>query len=619
MGLSPSKALEQIPANTIERVEVITNPSVRYDAEGMAGIINIILKKEKKRGFNGMINATAAYPHRHNASINANYAFEKLNIFGNYGINYSETPGKIIYSRATTLNDTTTYLDQDGNFSRNKFSHNIRLGLEYSITKSASITLSGHYSPSVSSLTRTTDYQTYDYLNNITDHYIRETMEDETSSSMDFNLNFMNKFKKKKQLLTADVRYSLGANSGFTDISENYLIFTSTPSLIQRTSDVQAQTNLIIQADYSHPIGKEGMLEGGYKTGIRTTDLAYLVEEYSDATDAWYNLTGISNNFIYEEAIHAGYILFGNKFKSLSYQLGLRVEQTNVSSKLVETKETFKKSYLNFFPSVHISQKLNETNLIQISYSRRIKRPKYRNLNPFTSYSDPLNLWIGNPNLNPELTHSFELTHIKYWDKSFLSSSIYYKRTDSVVQRIRRIDTNGISTTRPENLSFRDNFGVELAFSKDLFKWWKVNGSFNYFRSIIDGGNLGPSFESDSYSYTGRLNSQMKFWKKISAQIMFNYRGPRETTQGTREAMYFMDIGLKADIWNRKGSLGLRISDVFNTRKFSMETVGDNFVINSEYQRQSQRVYLSFTYKINNYRPKKRKREEGDYGGDEGM
>jgi len=619
MGISPSKALEQIPANTIESVEVITNPSARYDAEGMAGIINIILKKDKKRGFNGLINVTAAYPQRHNASINVNYGFEKINIFGSYGINYRETPGHIIYSRETTIDDTASYLDQNSEFTRGGWSHNIGLGLDYNITPKTSITLSGRYSPRTNHLTRTTDYLSSDYLHNQTNHFMRETIEDETSTNMDFNLNFSNKFNKKKQRLTADIRYSMGSNTGYTDIAEDYLLFPSKTSLIQRINDAQSQTNLIMQADYSHPITERGMLELGYKTGIRTNDLDYLVEEYDDTAIKWNNLTDVSNNFIYDEAIHAGYILFGSKLKTFSYQLGVRAEQTNVTSRLVESNNTFKKNYVNFFPSVHLSQKLKKKNMIQLSYSRRIKRPSYRNLNPFTSYSDPLNLWIGNPDLNPELTHSLELTHIKYWEKASLSSSIYYKHTDSVMQRIRTIDTNGIATTRPENLSSRDNFGIEVAASIDILKWWKLNGSFNYFRAIVDGGNLGPSYESDSYSYTARVNSQMKFWKKLTAQIMFNYRGPRITVQGTRMEMYFMDVGLKMDIWERKGSLGLKVSDVFNSRRFQTETIGDNFVINSEYYRQSQRIYLSFSYKINNYRPKKRKRGDHEYSDEDGM
>ncbi|MBL4577524.1 MAG: TonB-dependent receptor family protein, partial [Flavobacteriales bacterium] len=382
--------------------------------------------------------------------------------------------------------------------------------------------------------------------------------------------------------------------------------------LLQRTNDLKKQSDLVVQLDYIHPLKETAKVEFGYKSGIKKTDLNYKVGEFNDSSSLWMDLIGISNHFIYDESIHAAYGMYNRSINGFSYLVGLRAEQTYSTATLKETNEVYDKSYLNFFPSVHISKKLKQENKIQFSYSRRIKRPRSRNLNPFNSYADPLNLWIGNPDLNPQLTHSLEIGHLKYWNKASFGSSIYYRHTDSVVTRIRTIDSNGVSTTRPDNLTKQDEFGVELTFSKNLTDWWKINGSLNYFRSILDGGNLNAEYNADAFSYTGRLNSTMTLLNVLQLQIMYNNRGPRVTVQGTRKAINFMDIGLRMDILNKKGSLSLKVSDVFNSRQFIMESYGENFFIETKYRHSSRIVFLNFSYKINRYKPKRRKREH-DY------
>ncbi|MBL4576851.1 MAG: TonB-dependent receptor [Flavobacteriales bacterium] len=616
MGISPAKALEQIPANTIESIEIITNPSVRFDAEGIAGIINIILKKDRANGFNGMLSVTTGYPHRHNANLTFNYKLDRLNFFGTVGMGYRQNPGSVIYHRETTSNDTLTTLDQDGEFTRGGLSYTYRLGTDYLISKKSTVTVSAGYSPSSGSNERSTDYRTYDYKSILQNLSTRESMDNEIESSLSLNFGYEQRFKKKEQKLNFDVRYSEGVEDGFMEMNEEYALLDYLDDLNaplqQRTNDLKKQSNLVIQADYIHPLNETAKVEFGYKSVVKKTDLNYKVEEFSDIPALWLDLIGISNHFIYDESIHAAYGMYNRSINGFSYQVGLRAEQTYSTATLKETNEVYDKSYLNFFPSVHISKKLKQENKIQFSYSRRIKRPRSRNLNPFNSYADPLNLWIGNPDLNPQLTHSLEIGHLKYWNKAWFGSSIYYRHTDSVVTRIRTIDSNGVSTTRPDNLTKRDEFGVELTFSRNLTDWWKVNGSFNYFRSIADGGNLNSEYNADAFSYTGRLNSTMTLFNILHLQIMYNNRGPRVTVQGTRKAINFMDIGLRMDILNKKGSLSLKVSDVFNSKRFIMESYGEDFFIETKYRHSFRIVFLNFTYKINRYKPKRRKREH-DY------
>ena len=274
---------------------------------------------------------------------------------------------------------------------------------------------------------------------------------------------------------------------------------------------------------------------------------------------------------------------------------------------MVETNEEFKKQYLHFFPSVHLTQDIKGDNKLKFSYSRRIRRPSFWTLNPFWSFSDPLNWWVGNPDLNPELTHSLEIADVKYWEKSNLGASIYYRYTNDKIQRIKVLDSTGVSTTKPQNLSTMQSFGIELTYSTTPVKWWKVNGSFNYFRNIIDGGNIGAEFATDFYSWTARVNNNITLPKDFQLQVMANYRAPMESIQGTRRAMYFFDAGIKKEILKKKGNIGFRVSDITNTRKYVSDTYGDNFYINSTYRHGVRSYYATFTYKINQYKPKRGK------------
>jgi outer membrane receptor protein involved in Fe transport len=226
------------------------------------------------------------------------------------------------------------------------------------------------------------------------------------------------------------------------------------------------------------------------------------------------------------------------------------------------------------------------------------------------SHADPYNIWAGNPNLNPELTHSIELGDIWYGQATSLSGTIYYRHTDSVITRIRTIDQEGVAKTIPRNLNTSDAIGLEFTFGTSLAKWWKVNGSANYYHQTTDGTNLDSSYTASFFSYSARLMSLVNLWKGSTLQVMANYRGPEESPQGVRLAMVFFDIGLKQDVLKSKGTLTLKAVDPFNTHKFRFRTVGDNYTIDSQFQRHARGFVLNFTYKLNNFR--QRERQNGD-------
>jgi outer membrane receptor protein involved in Fe transport len=337
----------------------------------------------------------------------------------------------------------------------------------------------------------------------------RRFSEKEIEPNMDYTVTYLRKFEGKDHQLMVDVNYTYGYEEEIADIDEFLIspeIPPNDPLLVQRSDLVETNDNLVVQADYTRPVLSDGRLEVGYKSSIRNINNDYVVEEIQDGD--WAELPGLTNQFDYDEDIHALYATMGNKTKKFSYQFGVRLEATRISTELVETAERADKNYTNFFPTGHFGYNLPRDNTVQISYSRRISRPWYRYLSPFYNYTDPYYIRTGNPDLDPEFTHSLELSQIKNWNQASLSSAVYYRHTDGVIQRIQTVEGD-VTISRPENLSTEHSFGLEFILSADPFEWWKLNGSANFFRSIVDGGNLDQELQADTYSWFARLNSRM--------------------------------------------------------------------------------------------------------------
>ena len=614
VGISSADALRQLSSNMIERVEVVTNPSARYDAEGMGGIINIVLRKDSNRGINGSFDVYTGYPHNHSATANLNYRREKVNFFGSYGFQYRRRPGNS-YQRRTLTNDdgTTDRLIQDEVFTRSEYAHTLRGGLDYYITPKNTLTGAVLFSTG-----RGKNLNTIDQLNYTNDVLLggkkRYFEEREAEPNMDYSLSYKRTFDRKDQVLTIDANYTYGYESEQADIDEEpyAMDVPISEALSDQFSDiVETNDNLVIQADYSQPVGDKGKIEAGYKSSIRNIDNDYFVEELRDGE--WVTLPEVTNQFAYDEDIHALYATVGDDREKFTYQVGVRVEATQIGTRLIGTGQDTTKNYVNVFPSGHFAYKLKNYNTLQLSYSRRIDRPYYRSLSPFYNYTNPYYLRTGNPDLNPEFTHSLELGHMKNWERASLSSAVYYRYTDGVTERIERVTEDGVTISRPENLSTENSMGLELVASSDILDWWKVNGSANFFRSIVDGSNLGTSFYADIYSWFARLNSRMNLGA-VDFQAMFNYRAGAQTTQGRRQPYSYLDLAFARDVWGEKGTLSLKVSDVFNSRVYRSTSSGENFFINRSYRRSVTQVILGLTFRLNQ-KKQRSNREGGNSGG----
>ena len=616
-GISRADILQQIPASTIESIEVITNPSARYDSESMSGIINIILKKQKQPGLNGLVSITAGTGNRYNGSVNLNANKGIANIFGGYDVRYNERKISGDQNRFTQFGDSIAFMDQERTGIRNTLSHSFRAGSDINLNTKNSITVSGLYRFSDQTGSNNIDFYTYNENRSLIDYYQRLSEDTEDEWNYDLNFSYRRTYDNKKKSFTTDIVYSEGEELDGEKITEQpYDISAFQPlgdALQETTSDLQKQKNLSAQVDYVHPFGKESKLEMGAKTNWRLIDAdfdRYVEDPFLEILILDPNAT---NEFIYDDQVHAAYISYGNKIGKWGYMAGLRAEQTFTFINLKNNDPQIENDYLDFFPSVFLSREFSKKQTVQLSYSRRINRPRYRALIPSADFSDPLNLRTGNPFLKPEYTDAFELGYMRYIKNVTVNSTVYYRRTNDVITRFRTLRPDGVSVLSFENLAVSDNYGAELVFAGQLLKWLRINASGNIFWNETKGPNLGQELSSNFVGYFGRLGLNIALPYKIDMQVMSNYRGPMESPTGRMLDMFFMDAGFQKNILKNQGTVTLRISDPFDTGKFRYENFGPGFKINGSFNRNQQAVFLGFTYRINNYKQEREKRR-GDSG-----
>jgi outer membrane receptor protein involved in Fe transport len=602
VSIKGGSGLQQLQGSMIDRVEIITNPSARYEAEGMGGIINIVLKKERKEGFNGSFDVVAGYPENFGLAANVNYRRKDFNFFVNYSASYRNAPGKNNQYQELYRNDSTFISTKHMEHRLKGMYNNARAGLDYFFDDHNMLTAA--YTYRISKGKRYSDIYYHDYestIKNLTGSTYRTQNETETEPNSEYALSYKRTFAREGREFTADVRYLDNWENSDQYFGQQSFKPNGSPSdipyILQRSVNYETEKQYLIQTDYIHPFGEKGKFEAGLRSSFRNMTNNYTVTE-QDTAGGWFELPGLTNNFLYEENINALYAILGNKVKKFSYQLGLRSELTHVTTTLKQTHEVNPRKYLNLFPSAHITYDLPEGHAIQVSYSRRVRRPQYNDLSPFMTYSDNRNYWSGNPDLNPEFTHAFEIGHIKYLDKASVSSSLYYRNTKDKILHVKSVDEQGNSVTLPRNLATENSFGAEFTGSYTAFTWWKTDASFNFFRAITDGSNLDDEFKSDTYSWLVRLLSRATVWKNTDIQVRGNYEAPQQMPQGRRRSVATMDLAISKDILKDKATLTLNVLDVFNSRRYRSITEGVNFYMENTSQGRLRQTNLTFNYRL---------------------
>ncbi|WP_162056420.1 outer membrane beta-barrel family protein [Pontibacter pamirensis] len=605
-GISSPDALRQLQGNLIEKIEVITNPSSRYDAEGEVGIINIILKKEKSDGITGSFTATMGHPANYGGSFDINYRKKKVNLFSSYGINYRSRPGSGSSYQAFNRSDTVFSYTEVSRRNRGGLSHNFRVGMDYYLNERNILTGSVLYRRSDGRNTSQFQYEDFDRYGELVGVTLRDEREREPENNTEAAISFRREFQQEGRAFTADFKWIESDEDELSTFREGDP--AGTGSLRQRSSNTEDERNLLFQADYVHPFGERGKWEAGVKTTARVLQNDFLVEQ-QEGDEGWTVLPAFDNNLIYRENIHAAYLMGGSQFDKFSLQAGLRGEFSDITTELPEVNQVNRRRYFNLFPSAHLSYELNKLQSLQLSYSYRLSRPGFRELLPFSGYSNARSLMTGNPDLNPEYTHSMEGGYLMNWGSGSLLSSAYYRYRTGVIQRITIVDSVGFSRMYPVNLATENAYGLEFNLSSTLQSWWNLNANFNFYRAITEGFHQDRLLESDTYTWTSRVTSKMTFFRQLNFQAGLNYRGPRQIPQGRELAMYAIDLGLSKDVLKDKGTLTLSVQDLLNTRKRRVVIEEEGYYATSTFQWSARQVLLTFNYRLNRSKKEVRGRE----------
>ncbi|WP_062544359.1 TonB-dependent receptor domain-containing protein [Rufibacter tibetensis] len=616
--------LDQIPASTIERVEVITNPSSKYDPSGTGGVLNIILKKEKQRGLNGVASVNAGMGNRYNTSLNLNYRFGKLNLFTNYDFrqDYRKGIGSLFrtsYDKTESEQDTTFFLDQQSSNSNQRGNHNVRFGADYQLTDKQSFTGSVLYRYGYREGNGTTFYRFLEENRSLNSTSTRTTRGDETSRLFEYTLGYRMTFDKPGRELTADAVFNQEEERGQDDFRQMFYNAEGreTPDRndLQKNQGLEKEREFSLQVDYVHPFSEKGKWEAGYRSTFERNDEDVQATEFNRASGRYENSIGRTNHFVYDEWVHAVYGNYGDAIGKFSYQLGSRLEQTNIVTNQITQGKRNNIDYLNLFPSLFLTYEFSQEQKVQTSYSRRIDRPWTGQLNPFRDISDPLNIREGNPNLRPEFINSYEVNYLHFWKETTATVGIFYRRMTDVVQSIRNpfVTDNGENATLStfQNIASGESYGLELTGTANLFKWWRLNANVSGFNYRIDATEQGLASNS-RLSWTSRLNTNFTLPYKTEVQLSLNYRSPTVTVQGERSSFFMTSLSARKEVLGGKGNIILRVQDLFNTMRFNSNTFIENQLEEtSRYKPQSQLVFVGFSYRFGNT-AQKREREEED-------
>ena len=631
VGMNGADALRQIPAEAIEKVEVITSPSARYDAEGTAGILNIILRKNKLVGFNGSLQLDLGIPERVGTAFNANWRTEKWNFFTNTGFRYNATPGNAFsdsdFLSSTAQNARVLESRKFGRLSRSLFTS---FGAEYYLTPNSSVIGNIVFNSGNDDDVNTNDIKRFNSEGVINEATFRTESEGEDENRMQYTVDYVNNFNKNGRKLSISSQYSTEAENVLNNITE---VDTSLNLLndLEQVIEDQDENSGLFQVDYVHPVGEDIQYEAGYRGNYRNIFNSFFLAERQDFENNGPLIpdAGLNNSFNYEEFVNAAYFQYGQKFNKISLLAGVRYEYTSIEIAQQTATTKNNRSYGNLFPTVNLGFEFKDGENITLGYNRRIRRPRGRSLNPFPSRSSESNMYSGNVALNPVITDALDLGYLKRWDKFTLSTSLYYNISTDNWERIQEdtgmLTDNGDPITRrfPINLSTEERVGLELTLNYRPINAWNINSDFNLYNVTSAGDykslttNVTQNFDFENTSFFIRLNQKISLPGKTDVQINTNYRGPSQNAQTKSKGVFSMNLAASKDLFDESASLSLNFSDVFNSSISQRTTILPNFLEQySEFQWRDPQIRISFVYRFNQKKERERKGSGTDGGED---
>ncbi|MDH3699230.1 MAG: TonB-dependent receptor [Flavobacteriaceae bacterium] len=641
-GLNP-ETLQQLPAEAIEKVEVITNPSARYDAEGTAGILNIVLKQSKTAGVNGSLNVFAGHPDNYGGAVSLNLRRKKFNIFTNTTYRYRNAPGNALFEQENfdSNGNTVSFQDEIRDYQRERKGFNTNIGFEYFFAPKTSITNSLVYGNSEGVDDIDIDFSNFDAAGQPTVRRDRNTNETEDDERIQYALNFKHEIDDSGHELTIDYQYS--SQTEFEDALIQETVLNSNASLpLEQTLNDEMQKRQLVQFDYVLPFGAkdQAQLELGYRGSFNRfiTDFTFgLVENGVIQADP-----DFSNKLDYKEYVNAAYAQLGTKVGKFNVLGGLRMEASDIGVNLITTNDLNNKKYTDWFPSLFLGYEFSEKEQFTISYSRRLRRPRSRFINPFPSRSSNTNLFQGNPNLDPTYTNAFDIGYLKRWDKFTFTTSGYYNRSTGVFQFITletgdfvEIDNPDdplnpvlvpVQARTPINLATDTRIGWEATSTWTPKRSWRFTWNINLFQQNLRGDyqytnfmneEIVQNFDADNFTWFTRLSAKLPLPGAIDFQTNLFYRGPSENAQSKRKGILSTNLAFSKDLIKDKMTLSLNVSDLFNTRKRRSETRTDNVFTYSEFQWRERQITASLLFRFNQQQAQRQGRNQRMNGDDD--
>ncbi len=608
-GRPTTLTLDEIPADEIESIEIITNPSAKFDASGGgAGILNIVMKKNKKPGYNGNVRAGVDTRGGNNAGGNINIRQGKVNFFasGNYFHFKGKSTNKT--DRTDYVNGLTSDLHQESSPTRNGRMAGGNLGVDYFIDNRNTLTISGGIrkgkfgGDEFMNITRDT------LFNGVTKHTFGTSTSDNNFTWNNYNgkISFKHNFAKPNKFITADANYDYSKNSNQQNVATEYFNEDNSPAaplFQQKTTGNGTNSNITIQTDYSNPVSDKIKVEAGLRAAIRNSNSENNNFIMDQSSGKFVSVAGLNSKYKYTDEVYAGYVTFSQKINNFTYQLGGRVESSKYSGELVDSNQSFSNSYpLSFFPSVFLTQKINDKQDIQLNYSRKINRPNFWQLIPYYDFSDPLNISVGNASLVPEFTNLLELSYdLNLKNGNNIIATAYYRRSDNLISRYQYWDKNpnpayddSVFISSYVNASSSEAYGLEITSMNKIAPWWSLTENINLYNSKINGSNLtGTTTSLGKLSWFGKINSTFTLPANFTVQINGDYTsktilppgrgggggshwggGNLANANGYALPVWGFDAAVKKDFLKDKSlSVSLSMNDIFNTRVTKIHSV----------------------------------------------
>lgn len=606
--LEPNEILQQIPASTIETIEIITNPSAKYDPDGIAGIINIITKKRELQGIAGIVNLNTGLYERYGGDFLLNYRNPKFNAYFGADFNNRRYPGSSIAESWTSHRDTTSFINSDGDSRRKRISHGLRGGIDLFLTPKDNLGFGFRYGGRGMDGTTELNYNEWTEPGNQNTLYMSTNKWEHGGYFYSMNMDYLHRFAKKGHELSG--RANLSKRDGDEESMNELRTMDDVLTSGKRSTEDGPSTRLRFKLDYTLPLRKNDRFEAGYQSRISRSEDISTFSDYIPDSKQYELQPDFSHTTEYNRDIHSLYTIYSGELGRLGYQGGMRGEYTNRFIELIGENESFSIDRWDVFPTAHFSYQLSEGHQMMASYTRRIDRARGWHFEPFQTWMDAYNVREGNPDLKSEYIDSYELGYQKQFGKNIFSLEAYHRVTHNKVERVRSVYDANIMLHSVQNVGTDYTLGSELRFDFDLFKWWNLNLMGNLYDYRVEGVLYGDTFSRSSFNWRARLNNTLKLNESTRIQINGMYNSPSVSSQGRREEFFRTNAAIRKDFLNKDLSVILQVRDIFGTGKRENISEGPDFYHYRKRARKVPIIILTISYRINNYKTERQRDQD---------